>query len=84
MITFFTRQAIAKPPFFLHFTYKKDTTCQVWFNLDNSKTQTKTNTVKICYSGSSQVSVLKLKFFRSQAIAKVFLSYTLPTKGDTP
>ena len=40
--TFFFRQTIAKSIFVLQSTYKEDTLYHVGFDLDNSKTQSKT------------------------------------------
>ena len=71
-IQFFTRQVKAKTPFVIHSTNTGDSKCQVWFNLDNSKTQSITTTVYIRFSRNSQISVRKTNFFRRQAIAKIF------------
>ena len=63
ILTFFTRQIIAKTFFVLHSTYTGDTKCRNWFGLDNSKTQSITTTIKFRFSRSSQISVWKLIFF---------------------
>ena len=60
---FFTRQAMANISHVLHSTYTGDTTCWVLFDLDNSKTQSITTTLKIRFSRYLQISVRKPNFF---------------------
>ena len=68
----FTRPIIANTLFVLDSTYNGDTTCRVWLDLDNSKTQSITTTFKFRFSRNSQIFVWKRIFFRRQAIANIF------------
>ena len=69
---FFSRPITASALFVLHCTYNGDNTRRVWFDLDNSKTQSITTTFKIRFSRNSQTFVWKRNFFfRRQALAKV-------------
>ena len=81
---FFTRRAIAKIAFVLHSTYKGDTPCQVWFNLDNFLTQSEIILFKIRHSQNSQNSVWQPIFFPRQAIAKIHFFLHFTYTGDTP
>ena len=60
---FFPKQAIANTFFALHSTYTSDTPCQVWFDFDNSMTQSKRTLLEIWYSRNSKCSVWNTNFF---------------------
>ena len=74
---------MAKSSLVLFFTYTGDTTCGVWFDLDSSKTQSITTTIKIHFSRNSRISVWKPNFFRRQAIAKILFFSDSSYTGDT-
>ena len=80
---FFPRQAISKTLFVLHSNYTRDTTSQVWFDLDNSLTRWKKPTFKIPFSRNSKSSVWNTNFFPRQAIPKMLFVLLSNYTGDT-
>ena len=84
---FYPKQATAKTSFVLHSTYTGDTPCQVWFDFDNSLTQSKRTILKILYSRNSKSSVLTsyeiLTFSWASYSRIVFVLHSTYT-GDTP
>ena len=81
----FSKASYTKKLFVLHSTYTGNTTYRVWFDLNNSLTRWKRPIFKIRYLRNSKISVWnvydKTNFFSRQAIAELFLFYTLPAKG---
>ena len=80
---FFPRQAIAKILSVLDPSYTRDTPYQVWFDLNNSLTHWKRPTFKIRYLRNSHISVWKINFFPSQAIAKILFVLDSSYTGNT-
>ena len=82
-INFFPRQAIPKIRSVLHFRNTWDTSCRVWFDLNNSLTRWKRPIFKINYSRNSQNSVWKTNFFPRQAIPTILFVLHSTYPGDT-
>ena len=80
----FSKRAIANTSVVLHSTYKGDTPCHVWFDLDNFLTQSKVTIIKIRSLQNAQNSVRKTYCFSKQAIAKTSVVLHSTYTGDTP
>ena len=66
LVTFFTRQAIAKIHSVLQSTYAGYTPCRIWLDFDISLTRSKRPVFKIRYSRKSQIYVWNFNFFPRQ------------------
>ena len=69
--------------FSLYFTYTGNTTCQLWFDLDNSKTRSLTTIFKFHYSRNSKSSIWNNNFFTRQNIAKTLFVLDFTYTEDT-
>ena len=78
---FFPGQAIAKNLFVQHFNYTGHTQYWIRFDLGNSMTRCKRPILEIHNSRNSQNYLWNTNFFPRQAIAKLFLYYTIPIQG---
>ena len=76
---FFSRQAIPKVFFALHFHYTVDSLFRVWYDLNNSLTRWRGPVFNIPFSRKSKVPYEILTFFLGKMYQKFFLLYTFIT-----